>query len=65
MGLDMGLYSISNVGIEGERITVASRWLCSPSMASLEIPSLSLSNCPSKGLDLKSFLRSLFRRFKI
>jgi len=50
MGLEMGLYSISKVGIEGERIIVASRWLRSSSMASLDMPSLSLSNCPSKGI---------------
>ena len=56
----MGLYSISKVGVEGERIIVASRWLCPPSMASLDMPSLSLSNCLSKGLDLKNFLRNLF-----
>ena len=60
MGLEMGSYSQSNVGIEGERIRVASRWLRSPSMTSLDMSSLSLSNCPSKGLDLKSFLRDLF-----
>ena len=59
MGLKTGSYSISNVGIEGERIRVASRWLHSP-MASIDMPSLSLSNCLSKGLDLKSFLRDMF-----
>jgi len=56
---------ISKVGIEGERIRVASRLPHSPSMASLDMPSFSLSNCPSKGLDLKRFLRNLFRRFKL
>jgi len=51
----MGSYSISNVGIDEERIRVASRWLRSPSMASLDMPSLSLL----KGFDLKNFLRNL------
>jgi hypothetical protein len=61
MGLKMGSNFISNVGIEREKIGVDSRWLCSPSM-----PSLSLSKCPSKGLDLKSFQRDPFlRRFKL
>jgi hypothetical protein len=55
MGLKMGSNFISNEGIEREKIGVDSRWLCSPSMASLDMSSLSLSECPSKGLDLKGF----------
>jgi hypothetical protein len=51
----MGSNFISNEGIERKKIGVDSRWLCSPSMASLDMPSLSLSKCPSKELDLKSF----------
>jgi hypothetical protein len=47
MGLKMGSYSISDVGTKGEKIKVVSRWLRSPSMASLGMPSLSLSKCPS------------------
>jgi hypothetical protein len=62
----MGLNFISSVGIKGEMIGVDSRWLRSPSMASLDMPFLSLSKCPSKGLDLRSFLRDPFlRRFKL
>jgi hypothetical protein len=66
MGLKMGSNFISNVGIEREKIGVDSRWLCSPSMASLDMPSLSLYKCPSKGLDLKSFQRDpILKRFKL
>jgi hypothetical protein len=66
MGLKMDLNFISNVGIEKENIGVDSRWLCSPSMASLDMPSLSLYECPSKGLDLKSFQRDpSLKRFKL
>jgi hypothetical protein len=62
----MGLNFISNVGIEWEKIGVDSRWLCSPSMASLDMPSLSFSKCLSKGLDLKSFQRDPFlKRYKL
>jgi hypothetical protein len=66
MGLKMGSNFISNVGIEREKIGVDSRWLFSPSMASLDMASLILSKCPSKGLDLKSFQRDPFlKRFKL
>jgi hypothetical protein len=66
MGLKMGSNFISNVGIEREKIGVDSRWLCSPSMASLDMLSLSLYERPSKGLDLKSFQRDPFlKRFKL
>jgi hypothetical protein len=62
----MGLNFIFGVGIEGEMIGVDSRWLRSPSMAPLDMPSLNLSKCPSKGLDLRIFLRDPFlRRFKL
>jgi hypothetical protein len=40
MDLKMGSDEISNVGIEGERIGVASKWLGSPSMESLDMLSL-------------------------
>ena len=54
------------MGIEGERIGLSSRWLCSPTMALLDLPSLSLSKYPSTGLDLECFLRGPFlRRFKL
>jgi hypothetical protein len=43
----MGLNEASNVGIEGERIGIASRWLGSPYMGSLDIPSLNSSQCPT------------------
>jgi hypothetical protein len=54
------------VGIEREKIGVDYRWLCSPFMASLDMPSLSIYECPSKGLDFKSFQRDPFlKRFKL
>jgi hypothetical protein len=60
----MGLDKISNVGIEGERIGVASRWLGSPSMASLDMSSLNSSQCPI--WEYRCFLRGLFLRgFKL
>jgi hypothetical protein len=66
MGSKMGSNFISNVDVEREKIGVNSRELCSPSMASLDMPSLSLSKYPSKGLDLKSFQRDPFlKRFKL
>jgi hypothetical protein len=66
MGLKMGSNFISNVGIEREKIGVDSRWLCSPSIASPDMPFLSLSKCPSKGLDLKSFQRDPFlKKYKL
>jgi hypothetical protein len=43
MDLKMGSDEISNVGIEGERIGVASKWLGSPSMESLDMLSLNSS----------------------
>jgi hypothetical protein len=39
----MGLDKISNVGIEEERIAMASKWIGSSSMASLDMTSLSSS----------------------
>jgi hypothetical protein len=65
MVLKMGSNFISYVGIKREKIRVDSRWLCSPSMASLDIPSLSLYECPSKGLDLKNFQRDPLKRFEL
>jgi hypothetical protein len=43
MGLKMGSDETSNVGIEGERIEMASRWVGSLSMASLDKTPLSSS----------------------
>jgi hypothetical protein len=61
----MGSNFISNVGIEREKIGVDSRWLCSPSMASLDMPSLSLSKCPSKGIGFEKLLkRSLLEKIQ-
>jgi hypothetical protein len=42
----MGSEKISNVGIEEERIGLASKWLGSLSMASLNMSSLNSSLCP-------------------
>ena len=54
------------VGIEGEKMRLSSKWLRSPSIALLKMPSLSLSRCPSKGLDLRCFLRYPFLgRFRL
>jgi hypothetical protein len=62
----MGSNFIFGVGIEREKIKVDSRRLRSPSMASLDMPSFSLSKCPSNGSVLRSFLRDPFlRRFKL
>jgi hypothetical protein len=62
----MGSNFIFGAGIEREKIRVDSKWLRSPSMASLDMPSLSLSKCPSNGSSLRSFLRDPFlRRFKL
>jgi hypothetical protein len=47
MGSKIGSKLISVVGIEGEKIAVTSKWLDSLSMASLVIPSLSSSQCPT------------------
>ena len=58
----MGLNETSNVGIEGEKIGIASRWLGSPSRASLVIASLSFSRCSPKEFDLGCFLRDPFLR---
>jgi len=44
MGLEMGSKTI-NMGIEGEKIEFISKWLGSPSMASLDMPSLNFSQC--------------------
>jgi hypothetical protein len=43
MGLKMGLDETSNMGIEGERIEMASRWVGSLYMASLDMLPLSSS----------------------
>jgi hypothetical protein len=43
----MGLNETSNMGIEGERIGMASKWLGSPSIDSLDKPSLNSSQCPT------------------
>jgi hypothetical protein len=43
MTLKMGSAETSNVGIEGERIEMASRWVDSLSMASLDMLPLSSS----------------------
>jgi hypothetical protein len=47
MGLKMGPNKLSNLGIEGEEIGMASNWLGYPSMASLDMPSSSSSQCPT------------------
>ena len=47
MGLEMGSKLISVLGIEGEKIGLASTWFGSPTMASLVIPSLGFSQCPT------------------
>jgi len=44
MGLEMGSKTI-NMGIEGEKIKFISKWLGSPSMASLGMPSLYFFQC--------------------
>ena len=61
MGLEMATVGTSNVGIEGERIVMASRWLGSP-IASLDTPPLNFSRYPPKGFDLRHFLRNHFLR---
>ena len=66
MGLKIGLNESSKVGVEGEKMRLSSKWLRSPSIASLKMPSLTLSRCPSKGLDLRCFLRDPFLgRFRL
>jgi hypothetical protein len=35
------------MGTEGERIGIASKWLGSPSMGLLDMPSLNSSQCPT------------------
>ena len=62
MGWEMGLDETTNMGIEGEKIGLASRWLGPPSMTSLDMPPLSFSRCPPKGFDLRRFLRDPFLR---
>ena len=47
MGSEMGSKLVSVVGIEGEKIGLVSRWLGSPSMGSLDMPSLNSSQCPT------------------
>ena len=64
-GFNGGFIEWSSVGIEGEKIGLFSRWFCSPTMASLDLPSFSLPKYSSRGSDLKSFLRDLFWRFKL
>jgi len=44
MGLEIGSKTF-NMGIEGEKIEFVSKWLGSPSMASLGMPSLNFSQC--------------------
>ena len=44
MGLEMGSKTF-NMGIEGEKIEFISKWLGSPSMASLGMSSLNSSQC--------------------
>jgi len=44
MGLEIGSKTF-NTGIEGEKIEFISKWLGSPSMASLGMPSLNSSQC--------------------
>jgi len=44
MGLEMGSKTF-NMGIEAEKIEFISKWLGSPSMASLDMPSLNFSQC--------------------
>ena len=62
MGLEMALDETSNGGIEGERIGMASKWLGSPSIASLDMPPLIFFKYPPNGIDLRRYLRDPFLR---
>ena len=58
----MGSKLISVVGIEEEKMGLASKRLGSPSMTSLVIPFLGVSRCSPLEFDLGRFLRDPFLR---
>ena len=65
MGLKIVLNESSKVGVEGEKMRLSSKWLRSPSIASLKMQSSSLSRRPSKGLDLRCCNTLKFVLFQI